>query len=182
MVVGAKPHCFGVRLENERFLDPTYWKKPRDKFIWWERICGLRSQDRRAMPTIGEESWVLKLEILCTSRYDLWEVYIISRYEASSHLGSLDRSRLRRREVSSLPIGIATTTVRCAQFVPCLSTEKWLRVPKEQIPMKNLNASEDLFYQEYPVKFLETSKRVTQNKKIKMCKVQWSHYTEVEAT
>jgi hypothetical protein len=33
MVVGAEPHCFGVRLENERFFDPTYYKKPRDKFV-----------------------------------------------------------------------------------------------------------------------------------------------------
>jgi hypothetical protein len=46
-----------------------------------------------------------------------------------------------------------------------------LRVPKEQIPMEELSASEDLSYQEYPVKILETSERVTQNKKTKMCKV-----------
>jgi hypothetical protein len=33
MVVGAELRCFGVRLENRRFLDPTYCKKPRDKFV-----------------------------------------------------------------------------------------------------------------------------------------------------
>jgi hypothetical protein len=54
--------------------------------------------------------------------------------------------------------------------------KKYLRVPEEQISM------EDLSYQEYPVMILETSKRVTKNKKIKMCKVQWSHHTEEEAT
>jgi hypothetical protein len=48
--------------------------------------------------------------------------------------------------------------------------------------MKDLHAKEDLSYQEYPVKILETSERVTRNKKIKMCKVQWSHLTEEEAT
>jgi hypothetical protein len=48
--------------------------------------------------------------------------------------------------------------------------------------MENLNAKEDLSYQEYPVKILETSERVTRNKRIKMCKVQWSHHTEEEAT
>jgi hypothetical protein len=42
--------------------------------------------------------------------------------------------------------------------------------------------SEDLTYQEYHVKLLETSKRVIRNRKIWMCKVQWSHYTEEEAT
>jgi hypothetical protein len=39
--------------------------------------------------------------------------------------------------------------------------KKCLRVPKEQLPMKDLDAKEDLSYQEYPIKILETSKRVT---------------------
>jgi hypothetical protein len=60
--------------------------------------------------------------------------------------------------------------------------KKCLRVPKEQIPMEDLDAKEDLSYQEYPIKILEMSKRVTWNKRIKMCKVQWSHHTEEEAT
>jgi hypothetical protein len=60
--------------------------------------------------------------------------------------------------------------------------KKCLCVPEEQIPMENLDAKEDLSYQEYPVKILETFERVTRNKRIKMCKVQWSHYTEEEAT
>jgi hypothetical protein len=60
--------------------------------------------------------------------------------------------------------------------------KKCLRVPEEQIPMEDLDAKEDLAYQEHLVRILETSERVTQNKKIKMCKVQWSHHTEDEAT
>jgi hypothetical protein len=48
--------------------------------------------------------------------------------------------------------------------------------------MEDLDAKEDLSYQEYPIKILETSKRVRRNKKIKMCKVQWSQHTEEEAT
>jgi hypothetical protein len=60
--------------------------------------------------------------------------------------------------------------------------KKCLRVPKEQIPREDLDAKEDLSYQEYHVKILETSERVTQNKRIKMCKVQWSHHTEEEST
>jgi hypothetical protein len=50
--------------------------------------------------------------------------------------------------------------------------KKCLRVPEEQLPMEDLRASEDLSYQEYPIKILEMSERVTRNKKIKMCKVQ----------
>jgi hypothetical protein len=36
-----------------------------------------------------------------------------------------------------------------------------LRMPEEQLPMKDLDATEDLSYQEYPVKISETSERVT---------------------
>jgi hypothetical protein len=60
--------------------------------------------------------------------------------------------------------------------------KKCLRVPVEQLPMEDLNAKKYLSYQEYHAKILETSKRVTRNKRIKMCKVQWSHHTEEEAT
>jgi hypothetical protein len=60
--------------------------------------------------------------------------------------------------------------------------KKCLRVPKDQLPMEDLDAKEDLSYQEYPVKILKTSERVTRKKNIKMCKVQWSHHTEEEAT
>jgi hypothetical protein len=60
--------------------------------------------------------------------------------------------------------------------------KKCLRVPEEQILMEDLDAKEDLSYQEYPVKIFETSERVTRNKKVKMCKVQWSHHTKEEAT
>jgi hypothetical protein len=60
--------------------------------------------------------------------------------------------------------------------------KKCLCVPEEQIPMKDMNAKEDLSYQEYPIRILETSERVTWNKKFKMCKVQLSYHTEEEAT
>jgi hypothetical protein len=60
--------------------------------------------------------------------------------------------------------------------------KKCLCVPDKQIPMEDLDTKEDLSYQEYPVKILETSERVTRNKRIKICKVEWSHDTEEEAT
>jgi hypothetical protein len=60
--------------------------------------------------------------------------------------------------------------------------KKCMGVPEEQIHMEDLDASEDLSYQEYPIKILETSERVTQNKRIKMCKVQLIHHTEKDAT
>jgi hypothetical protein len=57
-----------------------------------------------------------------------------------------------------------------------------LRVPEEQLPMEDLSVQDDLTYAEYPIKILDTLTRVTRNKVIKMCKVQWSHHGEDEAT
>jgi hypothetical protein len=45
-------------------------------------------------------------------------------------------------------------------FYEC-QLKKCLHVPEEQIPMEDLDAKEDLSYQEYPVKILETLERVT---------------------
>jgi hypothetical protein len=51
-------------------------------------------------------------------------------------------------------------------------------VPEEQAPLKGLDVQEDLTYTEHPVKILETSERVTRNRKIKACRMQWSDHTE----
>jgi uncharacterized protein (DUF2384 family) len=60
--------------------------------------------------------------------------------------------------------------------------KKCLRVPKEQLPMEELSVQGDLTYTEYSIKIVDTLTRVTRNKVIKMCKVQWSHHGEDEAT
>jgi hypothetical protein len=48
--------------------------------------------------------------------------------------------------------------------------------------MEELDLGGDLTYSEKPIKIFDTAERVTCNKVIKMCKVQWSHHTEDEAT
>jgi hypothetical protein len=60
--------------------------------------------------------------------------------------------------------------------------KKCLRVPEEQLLMEELSVQGDLTYTEYPIKILDTLTRVTRNNVIKMCKVQWSHHGEDEAT
>jgi hypothetical protein len=50
------------------------------------------------------------------------------------------------------------------------------------MPLEELMVGEDLTYQEYPVKILDTFDKVTWNNDYKMCKVQWSNHTEEEAT
>jgi hypothetical protein len=59
---------------------------------------------------------------------------------------------------------------------------KCLRVPEEQMPLEELTIGKDLTYQEYPVKILDTSEKVTQNNRYNMCKVHWSNHTKDEAT
>jgi hypothetical protein len=60
--------------------------------------------------------------------------------------------------------------------------KKCLRVPEEQLSMEDLSVQDDLTYTEYPIKILDTLTHVTRSKVIKMCKVQWSHHGEDEAT
>jgi hypothetical protein len=56
MVIYAEPSYFGMRLENGRFLNLTFCKKPRSKFVWLGRTYEMLNQDRIAMPIIGEEN------------------------------------------------------------------------------------------------------------------------------
>jgi hypothetical protein len=98
MVVGAETHCFGMRLENRSF--------------WTWHITG-----RRETSSHGErqpKDCLVKTEVLhwpeekriefwswrfhVPHDVHLWEVYDISRYESSSHLGSLVLSRSWKRE------------------------------------------------------------------------------------
>jgi hypothetical protein len=60
--------------------------------------------------------------------------------------------------------------------------KKCLCVPEEQLTMEELSVEGNLTYTEYPIKILDTLTRVIRNKVIKMCKVQWSHHGEDEAT
>ena len=55
-------------------------------------------------------------------------------------------------------------------------------MPEEQLRLDELNVEDDLSYTEYLTRIIETAERVTRNKIIKMCKVQWSHHSEEEAT
>jgi hypothetical protein len=48
--------------------------------------------------------------------------------------------------------------------------------------MEELDLGGDFTYSGRPIKILDMTEQVTYNKVIKMCKVQWSHHTEDEAT
>jgi hypothetical protein len=52
---------------------------------------------------------------------------------------------------------------------------------KEPLPMDGLDVKEDLTTTERPVRILDMFTRVTGNRTITMCKVQWSNHAEDEA-
>ena len=60
--------------------------------------------------------------------------------------------------------------------------KKCFCVPEEQILLEELTVKEDLTYEKFWVKILETAERVTRSRVIKMCKVQWNRYTVDDAT
>jgi hypothetical protein len=60
--------------------------------------------------------------------------------------------------------------------------KKCLRVPKEQLPIEDLEVQEDLTYIDKATQILETADRVTRRSTIRMCKVKWGHHLEEEAT
>jgi hypothetical protein len=49
-------------------------------------------------------------------------------------------------------------------------------------PVEDLDVKDYLTYMEHPIKILDTSQRITRSRVIKMCKVQWIHHSEEEAT
>ena len=52
---------------------------------------------------------------------------------------------------------------------------------RDIVPLEAIQLDSDLTYEEKPVKILEFASRVTHNKAIKFCKVQWSHHNKDEA-
>jgi hypothetical protein len=64
-----------------------------------------------------------------------------------------------------------------SQLKKCMS-----KIKVEHLPLEELDVKDDLTYEEHPVKILDTSERATHSKVIRMCKVQWSHHSDDEAT
>ena len=50
------------------------------------------------------------------------------------------------------------------------------------MPLQEMYIKNDLTYEESPAKILEIAERITRSKTIRMCKVQWKHHSEEEAT
>ena len=55
-------------------------------------------------------------------------------------------------------------------------------VLRDIVPLDAIQLESDLTYEEKPMKIPDTAERVTHTKTIRLCKVQWDHHTEEEAT
>jgi hypothetical protein len=166
MVIGAKPRYLGVRLENGRFSDLTYCKKLRENL----QIAQSRQKsyvDHRRRELRFEVRDFVQLKV--SSMRGLCHFKVRGKL-APTIIGSFKITEKRSEVAYQLELPPQLSDVHNVFHVSQL--KKCLCVPEEQLPMEDLDAKENLSYQEYPVKILETSKRVTRNKKIKMCKVQ----------
>jgi hypothetical protein len=96
------------------------------------------------------------------------------------HQDTLDHSILEQRGEVAYQLEIPPQLTDVYDVFHVSQLRKCLRVLKEEMPLEELTVGEDLTYQEYPVKNLDTSEKVTQNNGYKMCKVHWNNNTEEE--
>jgi hypothetical protein len=143
----------------------------RGKSRWSRRTWRLHSLTKRAMPTIEEETFHSKLATSYTWRYHPREAPKDSRSKVNWH------------QDMSVPSKFWITREKwLINLSYCHSYQKCLWVPKEQIPMEQLDLGGDLSYSERAIRILDIAEWVTHSKVIMICKVQWSHHTKDEAT
>jgi hypothetical protein len=136
------------------------------------------------MLILREERWYLKSEIMHISEFHLFEVFKGLVSEESYHPRFIGPFQVleRRGEVAyrlELPERLAGVhdVFHVSQLKKCSSD-----VRVGHLPLEELEVKDDLTYKEHLVKILDTSERATRSKVIRMCKVQWSHHSEDEAT
>jgi hypothetical protein len=60
--------------------------------------------------------------------------------------------------------------------------KKCLRLPEERVEVRRIKLKSDLSYEEKPVYVLDTLKRVTRSRVVKLYKVVWNNHGECDAT
>jgi hypothetical protein len=172
--------CFGMRRGTRKFLDLTYWKKQVHMVKENLRVAQSRQKsyaDHRRRELSFEVGDFIYLKV---SPMRGLHHFKVQGKLAPRFIGPFKILEKRGEVAYQLELPPQLSDVHIVFHVSQL--KKYLRVPEEQIPMEDFDAKEDLSYQEHPVRILETSERVTRNKKIKICKVQWSHHTEDKGT
>jgi hypothetical protein len=153
MVIGAEFCCFGVRLENRRFLDLTLQEAEKQVRMVRENLWIVQSRQKSY---VGHRRRELSFEVgdfvylkvspmrgLC--HFKVWGKL------APRFIGPFKITEKRGEVAYQLKLLPHLSDVHNVFHVSQL--KKCLRVLEEQIPMEDLDASKDLSYQEYPVQF-----------------------------
>jgi hypothetical protein len=182
MDASVELHCFGMNLEKIKSLDQKYFEKRKGKFKSLKRFTAstvkaekLRRHRRRNLSFEVSDFVYLKVSPMRRLRR-----FKIRGKLAPRYIGPFKILEQRGEVAYQLKLPPQLSDVHDVFHVSQL--RKCLRVLEEQIPLEELTVGEDLTYQEYPVKILDTSEKVTQNNRYKLCKVQWSNHTEEDAT
>jgi hypothetical protein len=159
MVVGVEHHYFGMRLGNERFSDPTEAEKQVHMVRENLRVAQSRQKSyanhrRRELSFEVGDFIYLKVSPMRGLRRLKVRGKLALRF-----IGPFKILEKRGEVAYQLELPPQLSDVHNVFHVSQL--KKCLRVPEEQVPKEDLDAKEDLSYQEYPIKILETSKRVT---------------------
>jgi hypothetical protein len=137
----------------------------------------------KSMLTIEEESWSLKLETSYILRFHQWDEREDLRLKVNYLLAISAHSKFWKEKCEvAYQLELPDSLSNVHDVFNVSQLKKCLRVPEEQLPIEELNVNEDLTFLEYPIRILETSRKITRSKVINMYKVQWSHHSEDEAT
>jgi hypothetical protein len=166
----------GIRLEEDNSLDLNLFKRQKIKFcLIIHRQMSYADNRRRPLEFEEGDHVYLKVSPLRGMRRFKVKDKLSPRF-----IGPFRVFRRVGEMAYQLELPASLSDVHNVFHVYQL--KKCLRVPKEQLPMEGLSVQGDLTYTEYPINILDTLSRVIRNKVIKMCKVQWSHHGEDEAT
>jgi hypothetical protein len=172
--------CFGMNLARIKSLDQTFFGKQKDRSRWSEKLALSRQKSyadnrKRELRFQVDNFMYLKVSPMRGLHH-----FKIRGKLAPRYIGPFKILEQRGEVAYQLELPPQLSDVHDVFHVSQL--RKCLRVPEEQMALEELTVGEDLTYQEYPVKILDTSAKVTRNNCYKMCKVQWSNHTEEEAT
>jgi hypothetical protein len=162
MLEGVELHCFGVWLENEKFLDPTFCKEAEKQVrmvrenlqVAQSRQESYANHRRRELSFEVGDFMYLKVSAMRGLR-----CFKVRGKLAPRFIGPFKILEKRGEVAYQLELLPQLSDVHDVFHISQL--KKCLRMPEEQLPMEDLDAKEDLSYQGYPVKILETSERVS---------------------
>jgi hypothetical protein len=173
----------GLNQMKELSLVPILWQKQKRRWDKSMSTYWLPNPIKRATTTRDIMHWSLKLVTTYTFESLRWKMYIVwHQREASS---SLHWSVSYPWEVwtSDIPSGATAKIVRCAQRIPCISTQKkCLKPPTDVVIEDNIPLESELTYKCYPIKVLDQQDRTTQKTTIWFYKVHWNDHLEDEVT